>query len=120
MNAQQIVDLLNAATKCDAGAIHALCANRVPWHGVGDEDLPLMVEDAQKGRLSVGMLGVLNGIASLEGEVIEMMFTDPDEKLPYPDDQPQFTGFRLRPKPGSVTAEVEAGTSIATKVIRKQ
>lgn len=96
--AQRIVDLLNAATKCDIGAIHALCANRVPWHGVDDHDLPLMVEDAQHGRLSVGMLGVLNGIVSSEGDVIEMMFTDPKDDLPYPQNQPQFTGFRVRPK----------------------
>jgi hypothetical protein len=98
MTSQQIVDFLNAAAKCDAGAIHALCANRVPWHGVGDERLPLVVENAQKGRLSVGMLGVLNGIASLDGEIIEIMFTDPDPKLPYPENQPQFIGFRLRSK----------------------
>lgn len=86
--AQKIVNFLNAASRCDPAAIYALCVNRIPWNGIGDIDLPLVVDDDQKKWCSVGMLGFLNGLVSHEGDVIEMKLTD--------DPIPQFLGFQVR------------------------
>ena len=91
IKAQQIVDLLNEAAKLDPGAIHLLCANHVPCNKALGDHPTIPVSAMQEKYFSVGMLGILNGIAAMDGEVIEMLF-DQREKGAH-----QFNGFRLRP-----------------------
>ena len=91
MTPQQIVDLLNEAFTLDPGAMHALVANRVPCNQKLGAHPTIQVEARQKAFFSVGMLGILNGLAMKEHETIEILFSG--------DEPPQFMGFRLKPTP---------------------
>jgi len=90
MTAQQIVDLLNEVVVLDKAAIHCLIVNRVPCNDMLAVHPRIQVDGSQASHCSVGLLGLLNGIADLDDELIEAQFTD--------EQQPQFLGFRLRPK----------------------
>ena len=74
---QKVVDLLNQALDSDPRAIKALFENRIPWHGdpKKDETLSLMLYNEAEG-CTLGPLGILNGLAAMEGKVIVMDFED--------------------------------------------
>lgn len=74
ITAQKIVDLLNELTAADPGrfgAMHQLCEHRVPaCPAITDhQTVPVSLERVGA-PFQIGMLGVLNGIAALEGKVI--------------------------------------------------
>jgi hypothetical protein len=88
--ARQLVMILNEALACDQAAVSALVEHRVLCNDVLAEhpDIPL------DGNGRVGLLGLLNGVAFREGEVIEALYSE--------DDLDTVTGFRLRPRPAHI------------------
>lgn len=58
-----VVEVLNRATKEDAGAIRALIENRVPCNKNLSDDPTIQVSDN-----SVGLLGIINGIFGINDE----------------------------------------------------
>jgi len=107
MKTEQIVTLLNKAADLDPAAVHSLICNRVPCNAALGEHATIQV-GAQMGDrdgcplLIVGLLGILNGIAALDGDLIEAVFDGgPVGKAWDPENPPapvRFSGFRLRPK----------------------
>lgn len=78
MTATQIVGLLNELFKIDPGAIDALLCNRVP---VNKEmlDHPTAMCDTKNTNgdfPTIGLLGIVNAIAALDGELIEACYDD--------------------------------------------
>ena len=61
-SAVDIVALLNAAWLCDPKAMHALVEHRVPCNDELADHPTIQVLDEGRGA-SVGLLGILNGIA---------------------------------------------------------
>lgn len=89
MTAQQVVDLLNEAVGIDPAAMGAIVKGRVPC-AEGFADHPaIQVGDDDAGVLELGPMGLLNGIAAIDGELIEAMYDEGFKTL---------QGFRLRPK----------------------
>ena|SRR5436309_604212 len=92
MTAQQIVDLLNIAIKIDKVAIRMLIDQRISCNSdlMSNANILLYKGSADSG-FSVGLLGILNGMANLDGECIEAMYAEGDGlKLKT------LVGFRLR------------------------
>lgn len=66
--AERIVEVLNEMLSADPAATHALVANHVPCNPTLAEH-PTIQVDGHGGRFaSVGMLGVLNGLAGVDAE----------------------------------------------------
>lgn len=84
---QAIVDLLNEAIRLDKAAIPVLMFHRVAVNA-GITNHPTIVCAPRGNSSTLCPLGLLNGIASLDGDIIEAIFEN--DKL---------TGFRLRPLP---------------------
>jgi hypothetical protein len=90
MTVQQIVDLLNDAVKCDAVGIAALISQRVPCNDALANHPTIQCvcpETPKTDDCRVGLVGLLNGIAAIDGELIEAMFDGETMTL---------LGFRLR------------------------
>jgi hypothetical protein len=99
MTAQQIVDLLNEAARLDPRAMQTLLGLRVPCAEEFEEHPSIQIGQALEGYLSLGLLGILNGIAALDGELIESRFN-----FDGPGMRPgEFLGFRLCPRDVAVT-----------------
>lgn len=86
-SAQAIVDLLNEALRLDKSAISVLMFNRVVVNS-GITNHPTIVCAPRGNSSTLCPLGLLNGIVSLDGEIIEAIYQDD-----------KITGFRLRPLP---------------------
>lgn len=94
MTTQQIVALLNEIAKNDPHAAHNLVEQRIPvdnpqWFA----DHRTLVIDASN---KFGLLGLLNGIAGLDGEVIEAIVDDTTMRV---------IGFQVREKQTDAYAE---------------
>jgi hypothetical protein len=90
----QIVDLLNEAYEADPAAVHALLCNRVPCNLELAEHPTIVVEEntiAAGHSYTVGMLGVINGIATkLTGQSVASMWADKDDP-----EYPKLLGFKI-------------------------
>lgn len=78
MHIEIIVNLLNDALKTDPRAIDALLCTRVPCNQAM-VDHPYIVVGAKNDRgdyPTLGVLGLLNGIAGLDGKIIEACYDD--------------------------------------------
>lgn len=77
--ADQIAALLNEMLAADPAATHALIANRVPCNEALRDHPTIQVEvrnDNKDFLPTVGLLGVLNGVAGLERRVVAVFDTD--------------------------------------------
>ncbi len=79
ITAQKIVDMLNEVLAADPGALHALVEHRV----LLPNPQPLVAHPAvvtysetDNGPLYFGMLGILNGIAHMTGDLILAHYND--------------------------------------------
>lgn len=82
MTAQQIVDLLNELLALDPVAINSLVKNRVPCNQALADHPTVTVDDGvwESGEswFTVGLLGILEGVAGIDGKLIASI--DDDEK----------------------------------------
>ena len=80
MTTQQIVDLLNEALKFEPGTIDVLTCFHMPVFSQELKDHPTIqvrCEDKEGiGKCSLSMLGILNGIAGIDGYRIWADFDD--------------------------------------------
>lgn len=79
ITAQKIVDMLNELLALDPGVVHALSEHRVPLSNPQPFlDHPDVVPygESDDGPMSLGMLGVLNGIAHMTGDLILAHYND--------------------------------------------
>jgi hypothetical protein len=74
-----IVAVLNQMLRADPGATHALIANRIPCNATLAAHPAVQVE-ARGDLFSVGMLGVLNGVAAAEDGLV-VVVADSDSGL---------------------------------------
>lgn len=83
MTTQQIVDLLNDALKADTAAIDALIGIRVPCSpALRDHDkIQVRVKNSKLDFPTVGFLGMLNGIAAIDGDRIWADFDEETDVL---------------------------------------
>ena len=102
MTAQQMVDVLNEALaidrKCVSSLIDTHCCTDNPD---GFEAHRTIVPYCDRGVLSLGVLGLINGFAGLDNELIETVF----------DGKGLITSFRLRVKERS-TPDVYADAAL--------
>ena len=90
MTAQQIVDLLNEAVLLDRDGIYELMKQRAPINDALLDHPTIQCwgrDESSDGVARFGPLGLLNGIAAIDGELIEMVIDTETRKL---------VGFRLR------------------------
>lgn len=92
MNSAQIVNLLNEMYAADKVATYCLMCNHVP----ANRELlnhPSIVVDSfpTEEFITVGLLGVINGILAIDGDIVEMVFKESSTDGPRP-----LIGFRLR------------------------
>ena len=89
MTAQEIVDVLNNLFETDPNAIDALMCNRVPVNEDLLEHPTAMCHVKNEGCdfPTIGLLGVLQAIVGIDGELIEACYDDQTRCL---------TNFRLR------------------------
>lgn len=75
MTSDDIAQLLNEALERDRAAIHSLIINRVPTNSSMIEHPTIMVDPMPSEDFpTLGLLGILNGLAGLEGKIIEMVW----------------------------------------------
>lgn len=91
---QQFVDTLNEAYAADPAAIHALLCNRVPCNQELADHPTIVVEEntvAEGSSYTVGMLGVINGLAQvLTGQSVASRWADKDDP-----EYPKLLGFQI-------------------------
>jgi hypothetical protein len=84
---QAIVDLLNEALRCDPAALSVLLFHRVAVNK-RITDHPTIICAPRGNSSTLCPLGLLNGVAGLDGDIIEAQY-----------DNDKLVGFRLRPMP---------------------
>lgn len=96
MTAQGILDLLNEMYRLDPGAVHQLVMNHTTCNQALAEHPSIEVgkRETTDGRVyySVGLLGVLNGIARVDGKTICAVF---DSVPPDTREWGKFKGFEF-------------------------
>lgn len=70
-----IVSVLNQMLRADPAATHALIANRVPCSATLVAH-PVVQVEPREGFFTVGMLGVLNGVAAAEDGIVVAVWDD--------------------------------------------
>lgn len=91
MTTDQIVDVLNDAFRTDPHAIDGLLIASIPCNQAMSDHPTIQVraKNEQGDFPVVGTLGILNAIASIDGEIIEAQ---------YDGDSHCLIGFRVRPR----------------------
>ena len=91
MTTQQIVDLLNEAFKIDPAAVDALLQLCVPVNKelMNHPTIQIMTKNDKWEFPVLRLIGLLNGIAAIDGEIIEGLW-DTDTFV--------FLGFQIREK----------------------
>lgn len=82
MTAQQIVDLLNDALRCDPDGVHELMEKRAACSEALVNHPTIIccrADESADGSPYFRVLGLLNGIAAIDGELIEAVFQGDDE-----------------------------------------
>jgi hypothetical protein len=84
---QDVINLLNEASKLDPAAIRALIKNRVPCSGGLADHPTIQVDTTEDGEPRVGMLGVINGLFGVDentwGPVIENFPNDTRDPVTF-------------------------------------
>jgi hypothetical protein len=80
LSVRQIVAVLNDAVALDAHAMQTLVEKRVPCNSKMAHSPTIQCSDDQL-CFTVGMLGILNAIAAVDGELIEAAYDDYSKKL---------------------------------------
>jgi len=88
---KRVLECLNSAFIADAGAIHALCCNRVPCNAALADHPTVQVDQppVYDHGFSVGALGLINGVVeSATGRRVAMQWNDGNSVEP-----PRMIGF---------------------------
>ncbi len=101
MTTQQIVDLFNELHGLDPDFLLPLIETRLPCNqAIADHPTVVVDGDDVGGPWRVGLLGILEGIAGIDGQLIGMLVDENTKKL---------TGFKI-------IGLAEAGRELATHV----